>query len=406
MRRRAKTAHPRRMTGPMPVRAALFLLFPLLAAAADSAHAQLAIAYADTVSLPSQANDQHGQPFTIAGLSGVTWLGNATYAAAMDNSNKLVFFELQLSAAGAVESLTNVRGLTLARSGDHEGICLADPAAVLISDEAASVVRKFSLIDGALIATLDPPTIYTSRRANLGLESLSFDPDFAWTANEEALRPDGPRATPDNGTTVRLLRLQTATGLALSELAYAVEPMHGPNIPFGNPGQSGLSDLVALPDGSLLALERSLAFTTPFFLTRIYLVGFANAEDVSHLDALEGASFTPVSKKLLYQGGHNNLEGLCLGPRLSPTAHALVGVVDDGDPLSGNTVVVLRLTGLQARAADTNGDGRVDIDDLYHLHQHPVDLNGDGVADGRDRAALEAYLRRHERFDALRGQSR
>lgn len=373
---------------------------------ADMALGQLAIDYADTAPLPSQTTDQHGQTFTITGLSGVTWLGGASYVSVMDNSNTLVFFDLQLSAGGAVESLTNVRGLTLARSGDHEGISLADSTTVLISDEGASVVRRFSLTDGALLATLEPPAIYASRRANLGLESLSFDPDFAWTANEEALQPDGPRATPDNGTVVRLLRLQTATGLALSEHAYPVEPMHGPKFPFGNPGQSGLSDLVTLPDGSLLALERSLAFTSPFFLTRIYLIGFANADDVSPLDALEGASFAPVSKALLYQGGQNNLEGLCLGPRLSPAAHALVGVVDDGDPLSANAVVVFRLAGLQARAADTNGDGRVDIDDLYHLHQHPADLNGDGLADERDRAALEAYLRRHERFDATFGQRR
>lgn len=48
---------------------------------------------------------------------------------------------------------------------------------------------------------------------------------------------------------------------------------------------------------------------------------------------------------------------------------------------------------------DADGDGRVDIDDLYHLTQNPADINGDGVADAGDTACLEAYLRCVEVLD-------
>ena len=365
--------------------------------------AQLAIEHVASVVLPGSAVDQHGDPFGISGLSGVTWLGGESYAAVMDNSDKLVLFELGLAADGSVVGLDGVRGLTLGGSGDHEGVAATGAGTVLASHEGAMTVREFRLDDGALVRTLSVPAVYSSRRGNLGLESLSFDPAFVWTGNEEALTVDGARATPDAGTVVRLLRLETGGGEGLSQHAYEVEPMHGPRIPFGNPGQSGLSELVALPDGTLLAVERSLAWTAPLFLTRVYRVEFANATDVSGLAGLIGSEYTPVGKTLLYSGGHNNLEGLCLGPRLSPTTHAMVGVVDDGDPVSTNAVEVFRLSGLEACAADVDADGEIDIEDLHRLHAVPEDLDGDGSADAGDLRCLERYLRRNEWFDVLGG---
>ncbi|MFG0259060.1 MAG: esterase-like activity of phytase family protein [Phycisphaerales bacterium JB041] len=374
----------------------------VLAGAVPRAGAQLTIEHADSVVLPGTTVDQHGESFAVGGLSGVTWLGGDSYAAVMDNSDRVVLFELALGADGSVLRLEGVRGLTLGGSGDHEGISATGAGTVLVGHEGAMTVREFRLSDGALLRTLSVPAVYSSRRGNLGLESLSFDPAFAWTANEEALTVDGARATPEAGTAVRLLRLGP-DGEALSQHAYEVEPMHGPRIPFGNPGQSGLSELVSLPDGTLLAVERSLALASPVFLTRIYRVEFANATEVSGFDGLAGAEYVPVGKALVYSGGHNNLEGMCLGPRLSPSVHALVGVVDNGDPVSTNAVEVFRLHGLEACATDVDADGTIDVEDLYRLHSLPEDLNGDGSADAGDVRCLERYLRRHEWFDVLGG---
>ena len=49
-----------------------------------------------------------------------------------------------------------------------------------------------------------------------------------------------------------------------------------------------------------------------------------------------------------------------------------------------------------ACAVDINGDGRVDVEDLYGAHLSPVDINGDGVADAPDTACLERHIRRNE----------
>jgi hypothetical protein len=42
---------------------------------------------------------------------------------------------------------------------------------------------------------------------------------------------------------------------------------------------------------------------------------------------------------------------------------------------------------------DGNADGRIDIEDLYHLNQNPADINGDGLTNADDIACLEQYLR-------------
>ncbi len=369
---------------------------------ATAASAQLSIAYASTIELPASAVDQHGVSFAISGLSGITRIEDETYAAVMDRSDKVVFFDLVLHEDGSIQALSDVRGLTLSRTGDHEGIATAGGNIVYISHEGAMDIRAFLMTDGSWLSTVTVPSVFDTRRNNLGLESLAFDAQYSWTANEEALTVDGGRSSPKQGALVRLQQFDLLAATMCSQFAYRVEPMHGPEIPFGNPGQSGLSDLVALPDGTLLAVERSLAFVDPLFLTRIYAINATAATDVSALKALDGVDVEPVEKELLYQGGHANLEGLCLGARLTPTQFALVGVVDDGDPVSSNAIVVFRLSGLNAQAVDANVDGSVDVDDLHQLYRQPIDIDADGATDYLDRRLLESYLRRHERFDRAR----
>jgi len=165
--------------------------------------------------------------------------------------------------------------------------------------------------------------------------------------------------------------------------------------------RSGLVDLVALPDGRLLAMERSLAATFPPFQSRIYEVDFSNATDVSALPGLIGQTYTPVTKTLLWSGTANNLEGLCLGPKLSNGNWALLGVVDDADPLSNSTVVAFELSGVGAVVEDVNADGQVRSDDAYAWAANPSDVNHDGVIDEMDRRAVADAVRVVEACDVI-----
>jgi hypothetical protein len=130
------------------------------------------------------------------------------------------------------------------------------------------------------------------------------------------------------------------------QYAYNVEPIH-PGL--GKPYSSGLSDLCELADGTLLTLERSAVEGLPVFQTRIYQVDFSGATDVSRgvlADGLIGQQYTPVKKTLLLKSATigENLEGICVGPKLANGNQVILGVVDSGDPVSKNTIVAFELS--------------------------------------------------------------
>lgn len=334
-------------TGWIALSAAALSATPGLAPAAPP----LAVVHRGGIDLAQgAATDQFGAVFTIAGLSGVTQLPDGRYAAIMDNSDKVVFLSVSLSPTGTPTAVSVVGGLRLAGVFDHEDIAWAGSALqAWASEEQTPAVRRYDLADGSGGAALPTAAPFLSIRANFGFESVTRDPRgrAVWTANEEALTSDGALSTASAGTTVRLLRYQpdgVGGAAPAQQFAYRTAPLHGAAV---SGSRSGLSALVALPDGRLLAVERSLAFSlSGVFQTRIYAVGFTGATDVSGLPALNGAAYTPVTKELLYSGSLNNLEGLCLGPRLGPGRFALVGVVDDGDPVSVSRVVAFEVSGV------------------------------------------------------------
>ncbi len=207
--------------------------------------------------------------------------------------------------------------------------------------------------------TINLPPVFATQVFNRGLESLTrrADGKEMWTANEEALTADGPVSTDKAGTVVRLQRLAVSgnTVTPAEEYAYLTEPIHGG---IGKPICNGLSDLVELPDGTLLSLERSAVEGLPPLETRIFQIDFTGATDISHgalAKGLIGQKYTPVKKTLLFDSkseGNSigeNLEGLCQGPKLENGNWALLGVVDNGDPVSKNTLVAFELANPQAQ---------------------------------------------------------
>ena len=348
-------------------------------AAVLSAHASaqpLSISFKNTSALPASATDQFGASFTVTGLSGISYRGIDSegahrFLAVMDNSSKLIDLAVSFNAGGSITSASIVSGFTLAESRDFEDVVALPPSrnSVLLAEEDTPALREYSLSTGALLGTFPTPAVYLGRRANFGFESVtrSRDGTDVWTANEEALSADGSLSTASTGTLVRLLRYSISGGVATAaqQHAYLTAPIHGSVI---TGSRSGVSALVLLPDGRLLALERSLAGPFPSFQSRIYEVITAAATDVSGMPSLVGQSFTPATKLSLYQGNQANMEGLCVGPPLSPGVWSLLGIVDDGDHfLSTNRLVAFTLSGVTADApctADYNGDAFVNGDDF------------------------------------------
>lgn len=273
--------------------------------------------------------------FGASELSGLAWAGADVFYAISDSGATLYELDLDVDpASGAILSAAVTGALVLASGSDHEAVVAhALGGSVLTADEAGPAIREYRLSDGAQLASLALPAIYAQARANLSLESLarhsaaSASDDALWTANEEALLPDGPKSDASNGTLVRLQRFD-AIGAPAGQWAYRTDPY--PGSPFLGQERSGVADLLALPNGELLVLERS--FSSTLFRSRLYLVDFAGASDVSALTGLDGASFTPVGKTLLWERGgtFENFEGLALGPELDAGDRSLLLVSDDG----------------------------------------------------------------------------
>jgi hypothetical protein len=335
---------------------------------------------------------------TVAEMSGVTYVGPAgggsfRFIAAEENKGEIVQFDLGFDAAGAITSINNVAAIHINPTADMEGIAYTNAArnSVFLSDESFPSVREINLANGAVLQTVAIPAIFSSaKRPNLLLESLTRSPDgtVMWTANEQALTVDGPTSTTVSRTTVRLLKMNVAanTVTATAQYAYNVEPIHGPALI--SEAQSGLSDLVDMPDGTLLALERSLAITSPAYLNRIFEINLTGATDVSAGalgSGLAGQTYTPVSKQLLWSGAADgvtgqNMEGLALGPRLASGKFVLIGVVDNGDGVSGNTIV--SFTATANSSADFNGDGQVDGADFLAVQRNLGKTNGAQHSEG------------------------
>lgn len=201
--------------------------------------------------------------------------------------------------------------------------------------------------DGEFLAALPLPeqlafgqSLTTGPRNNLTLESLTFFPDgqSLWTALEAPALQDGALATQTTGGVTRLTRLGR-DGKTLAQYPYTLDAWQlAPAV--GRTGDNGLSELLALRDGRLLALERSGAEVSAgrwAFAARLYEVDVTRATDVRARAALtDGAEKPePASKRLVFdfaragQRHVDNLEGIAWGRRL-PNGHAtLVAVSDD-----------------------------------------------------------------------------
>src|ERR1051326_2409726 len=207
--------HPR-IRPHFPAAALLYLFILTTVSCAGHENASLTYRGIQPQPTPATAIDQNGQHFKITGMSGITWAGRDTFWGVMDNSDKLVRFEILFNSDGSIQHATVTGGLTLADRNDNEGIAFTSEArnSVWVSEENTPGIHEYSLADGAKISSAPIPEIYLHGHTftNQGFESLTRTPDGRemWTANGRALIIDGnPKLLAEpfmSSTCVRLLR--------------------------------------------------------------------------------------------------------------------------------------------------------------------------------------------------------
>jgi hypothetical protein len=236
-------------------------------------------------------------------------------------------------ATGRIRSARLERGLPLPGSIDLEGVAF-DGAhdSLVVSDEVGPAIREYRLRDGRQVGAVRLPAVYSSARKNLSLESLARDEtrDSLWTVNEETLRRDGALGGAEKGSVVRLQRFTGAR--PNGQWAYVVDPLPAGDVllPGRDIESSGVSELVALPDGGLLALER--AYGDGGLRIRLYEVDVTAATDVSRRSSLSDGDYVPAGKRRLWdkQFPAINCEGAALGPTLQDGGRSLILISDDG----------------------------------------------------------------------------
>ena len=288
------------------------------------------------------------------GLSGVVWdEGEGVLWAVADKVPRLV----RLVPSPSFEHWAIRDGITVSWHGawDGEGLAPAPTGGFYVADEAGSRVLRLDR-DGAVEASVELPAHFAKARRNRSLESLALSPDghFLFTVNEDALPADGPPADTDRGATLRLLRIDLASGRQ-TERAYRTDPLFA-----AGRGNLGVSDIAALSGSRLVVMERAWVKGVGNSV-RLYTVDLDDDPDVLARSSLDGTNGT-LPKRLLLDlaalpdtpfaerreepqpaRALANYEGLALGPSLDDGTRLLFLQSDDNArPSQVSRLLVLR----------------------------------------------------------------
>lgn len=198
--------------------------------------------------------------------------------------------------------------------------------------------------DGTFLSELPLPPMFdvsadrkAGPRNNQGFEGLSFAPDgnSLWVSMEGPMIQDGALPNPHTGAVTRITRFDR-DGKVLGQFAYPLEAI--PATPGkGKFADNGISEILALSDSRVLVMERSGVQAddgTFQDFVRIYEITTDGASDIQKLAMLDGATYTPLKKRLVLDVNDlqlprvDNLEGISLGPVL-PNGHASMVLVSD-----------------------------------------------------------------------------
>ena len=337
-------------------------------------------------------------------LSGITYAGGNSYYTVSDNGATYGLYTctINLSEDGktinSFQVATTNNAVKPSGTSDLEGVAY-DPSSgnVWMADESKKTIKEYNPTTGAAAKSLTIPDVMKQNASNYGFESLTISGDglTLWTSNEEGLTCDDSVSSYSKTTVVRLnkyTRPSVNSNFTLAAMYPYVTDKWRYSQNVSNKARHGVADLCALPDGSLLVLERDLSFSSSISGTLtfyIYHVDTSGATDVQNYSSLSnGVAWTAASKTLLASEGkslfsYGNFEGICLGPRLSNGNLSILLMSDAGDGYSEPMIYPLVLSGLNVRtlAFTTPASGTSSIvgSNYRYLNGAAVNVSLEGV---------------------------
>ena len=315
---------------------------------------------------------------TLGGLSGLSYDSDANTLFAISDDKgefgnpRFYNLSIDLSSGAPAIGITSATSILTAegapfalRTIDPEGIAVLNADRIFVSSEGNQVstpriapaifefhrdgsqVRALDIPDAFIQDSATPPT--KGVRQNEAFETLTLTQDRTtlFTAAEDPLIQDGDEPTFDHGGDVRILRYHVAGEARTLEasFAYHLEPTFKPaGHPNAEDGGNGLSDMLALNDHQLIAIERGGVVDGDQYISHValYKVTLDEASDISMLPNLATANYTVAKKELLIDlndirnqlytsGGRlDNIEGITFGPRLA-NGHRSILLVSDNN---------------------------------------------------------------------------
>jgi hypothetical protein len=291
-------------------------------------------------------------------LSGIAWdETTSTLYAITDDAPRIVPLVVGGEGFSAVTFGDEI-AVTIHGDWDGEGIARTSTGFFMSNENGPHIYELDQT--GQMVSEVRLPDHFSRSRQNASLESLALTADgqFLFTANEQSLNTDGPRATIDAGTLVRIVRYDRSTQ-ATQEWTYLTDPIFAR----GDGGDNGVVDLAALSASEVLVLERSFVPRIGNSV-RVYRVSLDESSNVVDVDALS-AEMPILTKTLVVDLGTlpddnfppslepqrnrilDNYEGLALGPMLGDGRRVLFLVSDDNKRASQvPRLLVLAVSGL------------------------------------------------------------
>ena len=335
-------------------------------------HGTPSVSYVDNFVLPDELRTVDGVPF--GGISGLDYRPKQdSYLAISDDRSQkgpARFHELELpfNDNGFIEQDYSVTDTTVIQREDGSAYSetSVDPESIrwdkktgtaLWTDEgdvnqridpairemteAGEFVREVQVPEQYLLAFDQNGTQTAGVRNNLAFENLTLDPKGKTFSvmNEGALVQDGPVASPETGSKLRLAQFDRKSGQNTAQYVYETEPMSSPQGSTG--GDRGAPEILQLSKTEYLVIERQ--YFEGKNEIQVYKASTKGATDVSDLEALKGGE-APMKKELVIDlevSGMmpGNVEAISFGPEFSDGDKSLVLAADDNFNLATQDTV-------------------------------------------------------------------
>ena len=279
--------------------------------------------------------------------SGITRIGEESYAVVHDKARGggLYIFTLGFQEDGTIGPVHAFESDAGGPTGrDNEDVVYVPESNTLfIASEGDQCIREYDLSGRETGRQIAVPEQFKSIRSNAGFEALAYADGHFWTTTEAPLPAE---------VHPRTHRIQRFRLIGLKPCEQYIYEADEPTVPPADAEQAqayvyGISAMTALPDGSLLVLEREVyvpagglfQMLAAFSLVKLYWVDPLSDQETILQKTLV-TSFRTSALNLA------NYEGMCLGPVLPDGRQTLLMLADSQDGARGMVGEYIRVMAL------------------------------------------------------------